>query len=162
MGPLWGRGRGNPLLHCLCRSSPNSKRFSYNKKYIKLHILTLFYWTSNQKVRWYKDVMLLDQDSHRLMETRGAKSSLILRNVHQSDYGNYTCEADNKFGRGRKLLELSGKPNPALFISEPFGRRRDSFNLTWSIHSSYPVSEHRLSYRKKKVGLPTDLIYWWI
>jgi len=53
--------------------------------------------------------MILDQDGRRLMEVRGSRHSLIIRNVQPSDYANYSCEADNKLGRNRKHIELSGE-----------------------------------------------------
>jgi len=53
--------------------------------------------------------MLLETDGRHLIEPRaGTRNSLIIRKVQQSDFGNYSCEADNKLGRARKHIELSG------------------------------------------------------
>lgn len=62
-----------------------------------------------QKVKWYRDTMILDTDGRRLMEERGSRHSLIIRKVQHSDFGNYSCEAYNKLGRSSKHIELSGK-----------------------------------------------------
>lgn len=62
-----------------------------------------------QKVKWYRDTMILDTDGRRLMEERGSRHSLIIRKVQHSDFGNYSCEAYNKLGRSSKHVELSGK-----------------------------------------------------
>ncbi|OXA38883.1 Striated muscle-specific serine/threonine-protein kinase [Folsomia candida] len=109
-----------------------------------------------QKVKWYKDVMILDESGRLLMETRGSRHSLIIRNVQPSDFGNYSCEADNKLGRSRKHIELSGRPNRAVFRSDPIGRMRDAFNVTWSVESYSVVEEFRLSYRKKHANETHD------
>lgn len=55
-----------------------------------------------------------------------------------------------------------GKPNRAIFRSDPVGRMRDSFNITWTVESYSPVDEYRLSYRKKHVNETHDLPGPWL
>ncbi|CAG7825968.1 unnamed protein product, partial [Allacma fusca] len=109
------------------------------------------------KVKWYRDTMILDTTERRLMEDRGSRHSLIIRNVQPGDFGNYSCEADNKLGRSRKHIELSGKPNRAVFRSDTVGRMKDAFNITWTVESFSPVDEYRLLYRKKHVNDTSDI-----
>lgn len=42
------------------------------------------------------------------METRGNKHTLSIRNVQNSDFGNYSCVAENSLGKAKKYMELSG------------------------------------------------------
>ncbi|KAL1457807.1 hypothetical protein WDU94_008000 [Cyamophila willieti] len=82
------------------------------------------------------------------METRGSRHTLIIRKVVASDFGNYSCEATNPMGKHRAYLELSGKPNPAIFRSHPQGRLPNSYNITWSVSSYTPLEEFKIKYRK--------------
>ena len=61
------------------------------------------------KVKWYKDTMLLDPNNNRHMETYGNRHVLILRHVSETDFGNYSCSADNSLGTQRGSIEVSGK-----------------------------------------------------
>ncbi|XP_046675230.1 lachesin-like [Homalodisca vitripennis] len=97
---------------------------------------------------WYQDSFLLDPTERRTMETRANKHTLTIRNVQSSDFGNYSCVADNSLGRAKKYMELSGKPSPAEFRSAPFSRAKDSYNLTWLVESYPPLEEVRLLFRK--------------
>ncbi|KAJ4447379.1 hypothetical protein ANN_09385 [Periplaneta americana] len=56
---------------------------------------------------WYQDTILLDPTDRRKMESRGSKHTLNIRNVQGSDFGNYSCVADNSLGRAKKYMELS-------------------------------------------------------
>lgn len=40
---------------------------------------------------------------------RGSRHTLIVRKVQASDFGNYSCVADNVVGKSRAYVELSGK-----------------------------------------------------
>ena len=42
------------------------------------------------------------------MEVRGSRHTLIIRKVQASDFGNYSCVADNPLGKMRQYLQLSG------------------------------------------------------
>ena len=48
-------------------------------------------------MKWYKDTMLLDPTNARHMESYGNKHVLILRDVGETDFGNYSCTADNRY-----------------------------------------------------------------
>ena len=53
--------------------------------------------------------MLLDPTNNRHMETYGNKHVLILKDVKETDFGNYSCMADNSLGRKRGTIEVSGE-----------------------------------------------------
>lgn len=61
------------------------------------------------QVLWYRDTMQLDTTERRIMESRGSRHTLVIRKVHRSDFGNYTCVADNQLGKTRKSVQLTGK-----------------------------------------------------
>lgn len=52
--------------------------------------------------------MQLDTTERRIMESRGSRHTLVIRKVHSSDFGNYTCVADNQLGKSRKSIMLTG------------------------------------------------------
>ena len=43
------------------------------------------------------------------MDVYGNRHVLTLRNVKETDFGNYSCMADNSLGRDRGSIEVSGK-----------------------------------------------------
>lgn len=99
-------------------------------------------------VFWYKDTLKLDTNEKRIMETRGRRNTLIIRKVLSTDFGNYSCVAENSMGKSRQFLELSGRPNPAIFKSHPNGRQKDNYNISWAVNSYTPIEEFKLLFRK--------------
>ena len=61
------------------------------------------------EVRWYKDTMLLEPNNNRHMESFGNRHVLTIRNVRETDFGNYSCAADNSLGRERGFTDVSGE-----------------------------------------------------
>ncbi len=61
------------------------------------------------QVRWYRDTMLLDQNENRMMQAYGFRHSLLIHRAKQSDFGNYSCAAENELGRSRAFIEVSGE-----------------------------------------------------
>uniref|UniRef100_A0A8D8LSB1 Lachesin n=1 Tax=Cacopsylla melanoneura TaxID=428564 RepID=A0A8D8LSB1_9HEMI len=103
------------------------------------------------EVIWYKETLKLDTTERRIMETRGRRHTLVIRKVLFTDFGNYSCVAENSMGKTRQYLELSGRPNPAIFKSHPTGRYKDNYNITWAVNSYTPIEEFKLLFRKVPV-----------
>ncbi|XP_073987236.1 protein amalgam isoform X2 [Rhodnius prolixus] len=108
------------------------------------------------EVVWFKDTLRLGSTERRITEVRGSRNTLIIRKVQASDFGNYSCLADNNIGKTRQYLELSGRPNPAKFRSHPMGRSRDSYNISWAVDSYTPIEEFTLYYRKLPIASGTQ------
>lgn len=51
----------------------------------------------------------MDSGERRIIDSRGSKHTLTIRNVQVSDFGNYSCVAENSLGRAKKYMELSGE-----------------------------------------------------
>ncbi|XP_065344110.1 protein amalgam isoform X1 [Cloeon dipterum] len=100
------------------------------------------------EVLWYRDTLRLDTTERMYSESRGSRHTLFIRKVDASDFGNYSCAADNALGKSRQYLELSGRPTQAQFFSNPRGRFRDTYNITFSVESYTPVEEYKLYFRK--------------
>lgn len=45
-------------------------------------------------------------------------------------------------------MEVSGRPGPAEFISPPWSKEMDAYNMSWKVESYPPLQEVRLLYRK--------------
>lgn len=80
--------------------------------------------------------MQLDTTERHIMESRGSRHTLIIRKVHPQDFGNYSCVAENPLGKTRKTVQLTGKPNTAIFRSAPVSQYKDR----------YVFQKHFLSY----------------
>jgi len=68
------------------------------------------------QVSWYRDTLKLDTNERRITEVRGSRHTLIVRKVQASDFGNYSCVADNVVGKSRAYVELSGKHKISIEI----------------------------------------------
>ena len=75
-------------------------QYVYSRRLIKYEI--------SFQVKWYKDTMLLDPTNTRHMEVYGNRHVLTLKKVKETDFGNYSCMADNSLGRDRGSIEVSG------------------------------------------------------
>ena len=96
--------------------------------------------------------MLLDPTNNRHMKTFGNKHVLLLKNVRETDFGNYSCMADNSLGRERGSIEVSGRPHAAKIVSPRLGSFKDQYNLTWTVNSFLPIEEYRILYRVNTVS----------
>lgn len=81
------------------------------------------------------------------MDTRGAKHSLIIRSVISTDFGNYSCVASNLLGKERRVVTLTGRPNPVVFQSPSVSQWKDKYNISWTVKSVAPIEEYLLSYK---------------
>ncbi|KAK6632354.1 hypothetical protein RUM44_007395, partial [Polyplax serrata] len=111
-------------------------------------------------VLWYRDTLRLDTTERRSFETRGSRHTLIIRKVQASDFGNFSCVADNTLGKMRQYLQLSGKPNQVAFNSNPVSRYHDSYNISWVVNSYTPIEEFKLFFRRiPENGIHDSLSY---
>lgn len=91
--------------------------------------------------------MQIDQTERHVIESRGARHTLIIRKVHPQDFGNYSCIADNQLGKTRKTVTLTGRPKAAVFRSMPNSQWKDRYNISWIADSHSPIEEYKLYYR---------------
>lgn len=61
----------------------------------------------------------MEPTERKTMETRGNKHALNIKHVQASDFGNYSCVAENSLGRAKKYMELSGE-SKAEYIRKYF------------------------------------------
>lgn len=101
---------------------------------------------------WYQNSFLLDPTDRRSMHSRDDRYNLHIRNFQTSDFGNYSCVADNALGRTKKYIEVSGRPGPADFISPALSGALDHYNLTWTIESIPDITDVKLLYRRLLVS----------
>jgi len=134
------------------------KKLHTGKNKVKMELSCLVQAEPRPEVRWYKDTMLLDPSHHRQMETMGDRHTLILHNLQITDFGNYSCVADNGLGRDRASLLLSGKPEHVEITSNEHSRKNDQYTLTWQTVSLLRVDEYRILYRPVQVQDTNNLV----
>ncbi|XP_023034306.1 hemicentin-1 isoform X2 [Drosophila willistoni] len=115
-------------------------------------LVCIVHGETQPEVIWFKDTMQLDTTERHIMENRGSRHTLIIRKVHPQDFGNYSCVAENQLGKARKTLQLSGKPNVAVFNSLAISQYKDRYNISWVVDSHSPIEEYKLSFRKAPQG----------
>ncbi|XP_026467218.1 limbic system-associated membrane protein-like isoform X2 [Ctenocephalides felis] len=128
------------------------RQIVYSGEGQEAQLVCIVYGEAQPEVLWYRDTLLLDTTERRITETRGAKHTLFIRKVQSSDFGNYTCVADNQLGKSRKTVTLTGRPKVAVFQSGPTSQWRDRYNISWAVDSHAPVEEFKLFFRR----LPTQ------
>ncbi|XP_046805984.1 uncharacterized protein LOC111675782 isoform X2 [Lucilia cuprina] len=119
-------------------------------------LVCIVHGETQPEVIWFKDTMQLDTTERHIMENRGSRHTLIIRKVHPQDFGNYSCVAENQLGKSRKTLQLSGKPNVAVFNSPPISQYKDRYNISWTVESHTPIEEYKLSFRRLQQGQEVD------
>ncbi|KAM7358899.1 limbic system-associated membrane protein isoform 1-T3 [Cochliomyia hominivorax] len=113
-----------------------------------IELVCIVHGDVNSEMLWYQNSFLLDQTDRRSMYPKDDRYSLIIKNFQSSDFGNYSCVADNALGRTKKYIEVSGRPGPADFISPALSGSLDHYNLTWTIESIPTLEEIKLLYRR--------------
>jgi len=57
---------------------------------------------------WYKDGQILESSSYTI-DHRGNRHTLTIPNVDQSQFGTYSCKAQNQYGEDKKSTVVTGK-----------------------------------------------------
>ena len=53
--------------------------------------------------------MLLDSNGRRYMQQKGNRHTLLIREVADEDFGNYSCSASNMLGKARAYIRVQGR-----------------------------------------------------
>lgn len=59
-------------------------------------------------VVWFKAEVPVPLDKRVFIKVEGDKNTLFIKNVQVSDFGIYTCRAQNDLGMGELQIQLSG------------------------------------------------------
>ena len=111
------------------------------------------------QVSWWKDGQKIDGNSRYLFSNTGSRHTLAIDNVQSSDFADYKCAANNRFGKDEKTIHVLGQASAAVLKrNKPL---MNGAELEWLTISHSPVKEYRLRYRPVKVSVVTfDLLYW--
>ncbi|KAL5274436.1 LSAMP family protein [Megaselia abdita] len=115
-------------------------------------LVCIIHGETQPEVIWFKDTMQLDTTERHITDHRGSRHTLIIRKVHQQDFGNYSCVAENQLGKARKTLQLSGKPNLAVFNSPTVSQYKDRYNISWTVETHSPIENYKLAFRRLPQG----------
>ena len=101
--------------------------------------------------------MLLDPTNTRHMEVYGNRHVLTLKKVKETDFGNYSCMADNSLGRDRGSIEVSGTWMSLL----PFRRAFNNINIllfikTFTFILSFLGRPHRAKILSPSLGFKKE------
>lgn len=103
-------------------------------------------------VLWYRDTLQLDMTEWRITDVRGNRYTLRLRKVQKTDFGNYSCVADNGLGKSKRSIEVTGRPDVAIITSSKTSRSKDSYEMLWTVKSYSPIIEYKVLYRPDRAN----------
>lgn len=91
--------------------------------------------------RWYKDGSLIeDRSTNYKISTHGPHSNLSVTPTTDEDFGTFTCEAENSYGKHNKSIELIQAP-----VVEDL--EVDGSKMSWKVNSHQPLEEMELQLR---------------
>lgn len=92
-------------------------------------------------IHWYKDGRLIeDGASNFKISTSGSYSNLTVSPTVDEDFGTFTCEAENDYGKHNRSIELVQSP-----VVE--GLEVNGTKLSWTVHSHQPLEEMEVHIR---------------
>ncbi|XP_060519736.1 lachesin-like isoform X2 [Cylas formicarius] len=101
-------------------------------------------------VLWQKNGMNLEQNEPKIKfanERNNQRNILLISDLQEEDFGDYTCLAQNNFGRSTQNVTVVKTPVVRHF-QKPHNETKDAV-LMWKVDSKQPISMHELQYRKK-------------
>ncbi|CAH2098636.1 unnamed protein product [Euphydryas editha] len=86
-------------------------------------------------IRWYKDGQRIEDSARQYnISTTGQHSTLTVIPRSDSDFGTFTCEAENELGSHNRSIDLVQSP-----VVEQL--QVDGPRISWTIHSHQPVEQ---------------------
>lgn len=108
------------------------------------------------EVQWMHNGSPVDADTRAEVHDGGHRHLLTIEGVSNNDMGQYMCIASNSEGSVEKEISLTDAPSTPSITSEPNSAYEDSYTLTFTTHSYYPITHYKLMYRKIKANDSTD------
>jgi len=81
------------------------------------------------------------------METDGERHSLLLHHLKITDFGNYSCLADNGLGSSKASILVSGRPEVVRVTSPHLSLSATEYSLTWQTVSLLAILDNSIKYR---------------
>lgn len=99
------------------------------------------------KVLWLYNGHPVVQSKHLVINKDGSKHTLEIKKTKTTDFGQYTCFANNTEGSSKKNIHLSGKPGQPKFDSATVDSQNHNPILVWKVESYSPIIEYELLYK---------------
>ncbi|XP_057661524.1 protein amalgam-like isoform X1 [Diorhabda carinulata] len=101
---------------------------------------------------WKKGNEILKTEENRKIITKRreqytVESILVISNLTDEDFTNYTCTAANEMGKSEQVVSLIKIPAVREFI-KPEKSYKDVV-LSWKVESKSPIETHEIQYRRK-------------
>jgi Fibronectin type III domain/Immunoglobulin I-set domain len=77
---------------------------------------------------------------------------LTIRNVRETDLGQYECKADNSIGMSNGHITLMGSPLKPSFENKSNVASATSKTLSWQTESLSPIIDYKFKFRKVPTG----------
>ncbi|KAK5640980.1 hypothetical protein RI129_009527 [Pyrocoelia pectoralis] len=116
---------------------------------LEAHLVCIVHAEPPPQVLWFKDTTQLGTTEQHAAQSRGNRYTLVIRNVTDVDFGNYSCVASNTHGKARGHLMLTGTAGLAVFDSPSLGHEKEFYNISWSVNSHAAVTEYELFFRQR-------------
>ena len=104
----------NEIYHHLCFLSfldppeiEQEETFIHTGEGDETEVICIVHASPKAKVTWLKDGFPVDE-SRNPVNQRGNRHTLVIPNVNEESFGDYTCEAQNSFGTQSKSTRVSG------------------------------------------------------
>ncbi|XP_049772400.1 protein amalgam-like [Schistocerca cancellata] len=104
------------------------------------------------KVKWQKDGRLIEPSNDFEVTHVNHIYKLKIRKTKTSDFGIYTCEAENTLGSAKSTIDLTRKPSTPALKKVNHADDGSSVEFEWTLESYAPISKYELQYRNKMNG----------
>jgi len=109
-------------------------------------------------VDWFfADRQLMASSPNINIREKHGTHTLLLTDITNASFGNYSCVARNNLGTYKKYVEVHGRPTSAVFHSEAMFPGKTSYELSWEVKSFVAIQEYRLLYRRIKMKSGTRI-----
>ncbi|KAF2368992.1 Fibronectin type III [Trinorchestia longiramus] len=124
----------------------------------RVELVCIVHARPSAEVVWTKDGARVPRENRAEEHLGGHRHLLTLDPVTKEDFGLYQCRAKNPLGEAIKDISVTDEPNTPNFTSNPNSAYENSYTITWTTESYYPITQYRLMYRKAQADDTQDLM----